>query len=218
MPWNNKLMPHFPSELRAFINNRDENFKSQLYIDVVIEEAKKLLLTNVTDIKYDVEKEICADNLQEKRMLLDMLTYLPDEILAKTDRASMKYSLEVRSPLLDYRIVEWSFKVSHKLKYHNFDKKYLLKELTYDYVPKALLDRPKNGFGVPLKKWLRTVLKPVIAEYADPVKLKKQGIFNPESVRELIEKQEKSDSRIYSNLLWSFYIFQAWYCEYIEEL
>ena len=151
-------------------------------------------------------------------MLLDMQTYLPDDILAKTDRASMKYSLEVRCPILDYRIIEESFKIPHKYKYHNFEKKYLLKEITYNYVPKELLDRPKKGFGVPLRKWLRNVLQDEIKHYADPAILKKQDIFNPEAVQALIEKQKHSDKIMYSSMLWSFYVFQLWYKSYIEDL
>lgn len=218
MPWNKAILPHIPATFRAFIQNRDPSYKTQLFIDVTREEAEKLLLSPVSDVKYEAEKRILSTNWQEKRMIVDMVTYLPDEILTKMDRASMKYSLEVRCPLLDYRIPEWSFRVSHDLKFHHFQKKYLLKELTYEYVPKALLDRPKMGFGVPLRKWLRTVLKPDILRFSDEAKLKRQGIFNPEAIKELIAKQEKSDLIIYSSLLWSFYVFQRWYNEYIEEM
>lgn len=218
MPWNRKILPDLPVELRAFINNREPDVKSQLYADVTIEEAEKILIPKVTNAKYDHERRIRTKNLQEKRMLLDMVTYLPDEILVKMDRASMKYSLEVRCPLLDYRVPEWSFQVSHDLKYHHFNKKYLLKELTYDYVPRELLDRPKKGFGVPLRKWLSTVLKSEILRLSDPEKLRRQGIFQPEAIRNLIEKQEKTNKIVYSSLLWSFYVFQMWYSEYIEEL
>lgn len=218
MPWNRAVLGNLPTELRAFIQNRDKEYKCQLYIDVMIEEAKKILIPDVKTVKFDCEKNIRTNNWQDKRMILDMVTYLPDDILAKMDRASMKYSLEVRCPLLDYRIPEWSFQVSHNLKYHHFDKKYLLKELTYEYVPKELLDRPKKGFGVPLRKWLRTVLKPEIMHLSEPVGLKRQGIFKPEGIAQLIEKQEKSDKIIYSSLLWSFYVFQKWYQMYIEDL
>lgn len=148
-----------PSELRAFLNNRERETKTQLYIDVTSEEVDKILGRTAHNIKYPQEKYLTMADWQERRMLLDLQTYLPDDILAKTDRASMKYSLEVRCPLLDYRVVEESFRIPHPYKYRRFDKKYILKEVTYDYVPKELLDRPKKGFGVPLQKWLRTVLK-----------------------------------------------------------
>ncbi len=218
MPWNKAILPYVPATFRAFIQNRDNCYKSQLFIDVTLEEVRKILIPSVKNAKSEIENEIQVSNLQEKRMILDMLTYLPDEILTKMDRASMKYSLEVRCPLLDYRIAEWSFHISHALKYYHFSKKYLLKELTYEFIPKTLMDRPKKGFGVPLRKWLRTVLKPDILRFSERDKLKKQGIFKPEMVKDLIEKQEKSDMIIYSSLLWSFYVFQMWYNRYIEEM
>lgn len=218
MPWNNAALAKLPMEFRAFIRNRDKKYKCQLYIDVMIEEAQKILMPDVKGVKFECEKDIKANNWQDKRMVLDMVTYLPDDILTKMDRASMKYSLEVRCPLLDYRIPEWSFQVSHDLKYHRFDKKYLLKELTYEYVPKDLLDRPKKGFGVPLRKWLRTVLKSEIVHFSEPKILKQQGIFDGDGIAQLIEKQAKSDKIVYSSLLWSFYVFQKWYQTYIEDL
>lgn len=218
LPFRNKWLKTVPSELRAFIKNRNSNTKTQLYIDVMIEEAEKLLGKKASNIKYSQENRLTMPNWQERRMLLDMQTYLPDDILAKTDRASMKYSLEVRSPLLDYRIIEESFRIPHEYKYYRFDKKHILKDITYQYVPKELLDRPKKGFGVPLRKWLRTVLKDEIAKYADVEKLKKQNIFDPQAVHTLIMKQEKSDKIIYSSMLWSFYVFQKWYQMYIEDL
>lgn len=218
VPGMASLEKKFPPELRAFLKNRNDDYKTQLFIDVMIEEADKLLGITGENIKYAYEKDLKYLNWQERRMLLDMMTYLPDEIMAKTDRASMKYSLEVRCPLLDYRVVEQSFSIPHKYKYTMWDKKHILKELTYRYVPKKLLDRPKKGFGVPLRKWLRTILKPDIMKYANTDILKKQDIFVPDAVTELIRMQEKSDKIMYSSMLWSFYVFQRWYQMYIEDL
>ena len=218
MPARKHFQNYLPAELRAFINNRNTATKTQLYIDVMIEEAQKILGRQLTDIKHAQEVGMLISNWQERRMLLDMQTYLPDEILTKTDRASMKYSLEVRCPLLDYRLVEESFRIPHKYKYHHFEKKYILKQMAYQYIPQRLLDRPKKGFSVPLRKWLRTVLKEEIVHYADPGILKQQGIFYPSAVRDLIVKQSASDKIVYSSLLWSFYMFQKWYQMYIEDL
>lgn len=207
-----------PLELRAFIDNRGQDTKAQLFIDVMVDEVDRILGRHADNIKYEHEKYLRMPNWQERKMLLDMQTYLPDDILAKTDRASMKYSLEVRCPLLDHRVVEESFRIPHQYKYRRFDKKYILKEITYDYVPRELLDRPKKGFGVPLQKWLRTVLKDEVARYADEDILRKQDIFVPHAVQELIAKQLRSDKIIYSSILWSFYVFQKWYQMYIEDL
>lgn len=217
IPGMKGLIDKFPPEMRALLRNRDEDFKTQLFTDVMIEEAGRLLGIQCENIKFQQEKRLKYADWQERRMLLDMMTYLPDEVLAKTDRASMKYSMEVRCPFLDYRFVEQSFKIPQALKYHSFHKKYILKQLTYRYVPQALLDRPKMGFGVPLRKWLRTVLKEEIARFAGRSALQRQSIFVPEAVERLIAIQRKSDKIMYSSMLWSFYVFQLWYQMYIED-
>lgn len=218
LPGMGQVKKSLPPELRAFINNRNENYKTQLFVEVMEEEASLLLGMPFIEAKFSCEKKLHYDNWQERRMLLDMMTYLPDEILAKTDRASMKYSLEVRCPILDYEVIEQSFAIPHKFKYNKGDKKHILKEVTYRYVPGQLLDRPKKGFGVPLKRWLETVLADEIKKYSDKDILKRQGIFVPEAVERLRLLQNKSDRIMYSSMLWSFYVFQMWYQMYIEDL
>lgn len=212
------LEDKIPAELSALIENRNPDYKTQLYVDVMVAEVKKILGKEAISVKYPQESSLKYKDWQERRMLLDMMTYLPDEVLAKTDRASMKYSMEVRCPLLDYRVVEQALQIPQKLKYTKGQKKYILKELTYRYIPRELMDRPKNGFGVPLRKWLRTVLKKEIMRYADPQKLDKQGIFVPDAIQNLVKKQAVSDKIVYSSILWSFYVFQRWYQVYIEDL
>lgn len=205
-------------EMRAFIDNRNEETKTQLFLDVFASEADKLLTKDYKVINYknSFEQQLRYRNWQERRMILDMMTYLPDEVMAKTDRASMKYSLEVRSPLLDYRVIEKSFEIPHNYKYHFFDKKHILKDLAYDYVPKEMLAGPKKGFGVPLKKWLRNTLKEEINKYSDASYLAAQGIFDASGIKRLILLQEQSDYVLYSSLLWSFYMFQRWWEEYMK--
>ena len=127
MPWNETVLPYIPTEFRAFIRNRREDYKCQLYIDVMIEEVEKLLIPDVMHVKYDVEKRIQTDNLQEKRMLLDMVTYLTDEILAKMDRASMKYSLEARCPILQTEVLEFYYRIPQRYNYPDGANKQTLK-------------------------------------------------------------------------------------------
>ena len=219
MPWNGLLINKLGPEARAFFSNIGDkaDTRSQFFTDVRIEESEKILGFHPEGARYSVEKQIHSDNWQERRMLVDLVTYLPDEALAKMDRASMRSSLEVRCPLLDYRILEWSMKLSHSLKYHGFEKKYITKQLVYDYIPKELLSGPKNGFGVPMHKWLRTYLRDELLEYASPEYIKRQGIFDYKAVGDLIDKQFKSDKVMYSSVLWSYYVFQRWYCMYKEK-
>ena len=214
IPYMDLIKTKLSPELRAFINNRNPMYKCQLYIDVMEEMASKLLGCGL-NTKFDVEKKLKHDNWQEARMILDMITYLPDEILAKTDRATMKYSIEGRCPFVDHRVIEQSFRIPQKYKYHNFEKKYIIKELTYKYLPQNLMDRPKQGFSIPLAKWLRTVLKSEINRYAEQDYVNKQGIFNYSELNKLILLQEKSNKIMYSSMLWSYYVFQRWFEQYI---
>ncbi len=215
IPGMNGLKDRLSPELRAFINNRDENYKTQFFIDVMTEQARAITGDITVDPRSAKEKALKYDNWQERRMILDMLTYLPDEVMAKTDRASMKYSLEVRNPILDHRIVEASFRIPHEFKYHHYDKKHILKELAYEHIPKEMLKGPKRGFGIPLAKWLRGPLKEEIDRCTDTMFIKKQGLFDSEAVEELKSKQNSSNKIIYSSMLWSLYIFQRWWENYI---
>jgi asparagine synthase (glutamine-hydrolysing) len=101
----------------------------------------------------------------EKQSLFDFNHYLKDDLLVKVDRASMKYALEVRVPLLDYRIAEFAFNLSPELKHKNHCDKYLLKQVLYDYIPPSYFDRPKWGFALPLHHWLKHELKPLVQQY-----------------------------------------------------
>lgn len=217
----NKFIPKsikkkLPAEVVALLSNRNPNYKVQLFSDLPEMFVSKMMKNNDVGIKFNKERLIDTENWQERRMLLDMYTYLPEDVLTKADRASMKYSLEMRCPLLDTNVMEYSFRVPHEYKYKARNKKYILKDILYDYVPKKMMDRPKNGFGVPLGKWLRTFLKDEINRVSQKDYLDKQGIFNYEAVQELISKVDKSDKKPYPKILWAFYVFQMWFARYIE--
>lgn len=207
-----------PDKMRALLKNRNKYTKVQLFTDIRQNHTVDMVLGDSLEAKYCREKEIQVKDWQIKRQLLDMMTGLPGDMLTKVDRGAMKYSLEVRCPILDYRVMELSFKILQKFKYKNFDKKHILKDITYDMVPKRLLDRPKQGFGVPLADWMRTKLHTRLLRYADVEILKRQGIFNAEKIHEFIYCLERSDKSLYNSVLWSFYVFQMWYQEYVEDL
>ncbi|MBQ3789839.1 MAG: hypothetical protein II800_02780, partial [Lachnospiraceae bacterium] len=167
-------------------------------------------------IKYPMEDRYATSDWQIRRMLLDMETYLPDDILVKVDRASMKVALEARCPILDTRVMEYSFRLPHRFKYQNGKKKYILKDLAYDYIPRELLDRPKQGFGAPIDRWLRGPLKEELTEYCNERYLKEQGIFDPVFTSRFISEYltvgdgGPATGRNFSKLAWSFYVFQKW--------
>lgn len=213
-----RITQKMPEKMRALLENRDKNTKVQLFTDIRQNHTVDMVVGESLTAKYRRERQIPIRDWQIKRQLLDMMTDLPGDMLAKVDRAAMKYSLEVRCPLLDYRVMEFAFQIPQRFKYRNFDKKYILKDLTFDLVPKSLLDRPKQGFGVPLADWMRTKLHGKLLRYADTEILNKQGIFRAEKIHEFIHCLEKSDKSLYNSVLWSFYVFQMWYQEYMEDL
>ncbi|MEI6764291.1 MAG: asparagine synthase (glutamine-hydrolyzing) [Bacteroidota bacterium] len=138
----------------------------------------------------------------EAQALFDIHHYLKDDLLVKVDRATMKYSLETRVPLLDYRIVEFALNLSHDLKYLNGTMKYLLKQVLYDFLPAALFARPKWGFSIPLSRWLGGELKYLQDEFLSDDIIKKHGVINVSAVHELKRLyNEKGHEHLY-NRLW----------------
>lgn len=214
------LINKLPFKVRIIAENRDKNTKTQLGSDNYIIRANKMVLGDQMPCKYPIELEYGVKNWQTRRMLVDMDTYITGDILCKVDRAAMKYSLESRCPILDKDVMEYSFRIDHNFKYCNGDKKHILKDIAYDYIPKELLDRPKVGFGVPLDKWLRGPLKEQLEDMCQTDYLKKQGIFDADYVHNMIHTYlETGDGgpatgRNYSKLTWSFFAFEQWYRYY----
>lgn len=227
-----KMEDKLPFKVRVIAGNREKESKTQFGADNYIVKATKMVkdiwssdddLTNLDlrlPVHYLIESGYAVKDWQIRRMLLDMDTYLPGDILCKVDRASMKYSLESRCPILDKNVMEFSYRIPHEFKYKNGDKKHILKDIAYDYIPKELLDRPKVGFGVPLDKWLRGPLKEQLLDYSSYDYLDRQGIFNSKYVSDMITAYIKTGDAgpatgaNYSKLAWSFFVFQQWYQRY----
>ena len=213
------LLEKLPFSVRTIAQNRDPRYKTQLCSDKYLSCVKRL--TGTDEVRFDRETAYGVKNWQIRRMLLDMDTYLPGDILSKVDRATMKYSLEARCPVLDRDVMEYSFRLPHSFKDHKGCQKYILKDIAYDYIPKELLERPKSGFSVPMDKWLRGPLREKLTDYASASFLRRQGLFDPEKTQRLAEVwllQGDGGSYTgsnYSRILWAFFILEQWYEEYL---
>lgn len=145
-------------------------------------------------------------NHYDKMFALDYKTYLSDDILCKVDRASMSVSLEGREPLLDHRIIEYVSRIPFEIKIKNEDRKWLLKQITHKYIPKEIMDRPKMGFGIPMKKWLKGELR----EYLEVFLSKKcETVLNGGELEKIKDRFYRD--RVNPALVWNILIFQMWY-------
>jgi asparagine synthase (glutamine-hydrolysing) len=149
-------------------------------------------------------------DFRQKMMYVDTVTYLPDDILVKVDRASMAVSLEGRAPFLDHRVVEAAWQLPMSAKIRNGSGKAILRDILYRYVPRELIERPKMGFAIPISEWLAGPLRDWAEELLDATRLKREGFLDADAVRELWEAH--CAGRIQAHKpLWNILMFQAWW-------
>lgn len=158
------------------------------------------------------------DNASEpldRAFYCDMKTYLPEDILACTDRMSMRHSMEVRVPFLDHKLMEFCATIPNEMKIRLWDKKHILKKAVANILPREVITHRKQGFEGPMTRWLQTDLKPYVLEVLSENNLEKHGLFNKKVVKGILD-EHFNRREINDTLIWSLVMFQAWYNLYME--
>lgn len=194
-----------PKRIKSHIFSQEQyNFTTDEIDYLLSTEYKK-------NICFDENYEGLKRNLSavEEQALFDLQFYLKDDLLVKVDRATMAHSLETRVPFLDDRIISFALNLDEQLKLKGKNGKFILKEVLYDYVPKKYFDRPKWGFSIPLKDWLKTDLRYLIDEYTSEKTIKEYNVVNYVYVKNLVNKFYAGHDYLY-NRIWLIIILHKW--------
>lgn len=195
-PDANRLNSHIFSQEQYF-------FSEQELSDLLVQ--PNLDFNNVNSTQYHANA-----NPAEKQAFWDFEHYLKDDLLVKVDRAGMFYSLETRVPLLDKRLVEFALNLDYSLKVRKgYGRKYLMKKVLYELVPRELFERPKRGFAIPLKQWLKGPLSWMIQEYLNEDVISRHGFVHCKKVNDLLQRFRTGHDHLY-NRIWTLIVLHWW--------
>lgn len=199
--------PDLPDQLHAHIFSQEQYLFS-------IHETRSLLNTSDSWQSQTIELNPGLSlRPAEKQAWFDLQYYLPDDLLVKVDRATMYFALEARVPLLDYRFVKLALSLPESMKLQGNISKYLLKKLLYKHLPKALFDRPKKGFSIPLASWLQHELAPLVQQWVKDPHAYRHNLIRHHEALKLVKRFEAGETRLY-NRIWTILQFNLWYQKY----
>jgi asparagine synthase (glutamine-hydrolysing) len=213
-------------QLRSRIKKTRHLLKNPTYYEVLMsvtqeftpEALQQVFINDISVLTSDYERNDIKKEYYDPlsyMMAVDYQTYLADDILQKVDRATMAVSLEGREPFLDHHVIEWAAKLPTHFKYRNGIKKYLLKQIVHQYIPKEILNQPKSGFGIPKVQWLKKELKNYVDTYLDKTLIKSQGIFDINVINNIKQEFEKGNT-LYADKIWKLLMFQMWYKAWMD--
>lgn len=199
-------------KLHKFANILPIDNETELYRQLVTHWEPSQIVLEAQEVKgilWDPKVDAEFPTLLERMQFLDLVTYLPDDILTKVDRASMAVALEARVPLIDHRVVEFAWRLPLEAKIRGGVTKWLLRQVLYKSVPQALVDRPKMGFAVPLGDWLRGPLRDWAENLLDDSRLRAAGFFDADIVRRMWGDHVSGKAN-HQYKLWNVLMFEAW--------
>lgn len=218
MPYSLLALKHKLDSIGYVLKGNDEN-----YMQLFIEKSASMpdyLIKKILNSREIEKHSIYATDFSRLKdpisalFVLDFKTELSDILLVKVDRAAMSASLETREPLLDHRIIEYAARLPFEFKHDGRTSKRILRDIVHQYVPKALLDRPKTGFDLPIFKWLKGDLSYLMDEYLNERSIKETGIFNHKFVSKIVVEFRSSNFR-YAHIIWRLLQFQMWHKQWM---
>jgi asparagine synthase (glutamine-hydrolysing) len=209
-----QALPLAPSTRYArYVSCFDERRRSMLYSD----ELRALVGGSMaSEVIAEAWRNASGNDVLDVMLEVDATTYLPDDLIAKIDIATMAHALEARSPLLDHEFMEFAATIPAELKVNGREKKWIFREALRDWLPDEILDRPKQGFSVPVGDWIRNDLREHVREVLlDPVTLRR-GYFRPEAVQDILGRQaDGSDAE--SKRVWALFMLELWHREFVDK-
>ena len=205
---------NFPDKWQKLVDQLPHSELSELYrTTVAIWSKDQIFKLTGCSVPHSTYENVfsTAERIDaiQKLMMVDQQTYLPDGMLTKVDRASMAASLEVRVPMLDHRVVEFTSQLPVSFKIRNGKGKYLLTELLCKYVPRQLVNRPKMGFGVPIAQWFRKELKELLYDHLSSDRLKDEGLLDCKIVNQILKTHQNGMAN-HQHRLWTLLMWEMW--------